>query len=68
MQKGERVFEATLSLRKRPMSGRECGRALVLRPAMTLQVVVAIYFQALRLWLGRAKFYSHPRTPAPKAS
>jgi DUF1365 family protein len=67
-QKGVRVFEATLSLRKRTMSGLECARALALRPAMTVQVVVAIYVQALSLWWGRAKFYPHPRTPAPKAS
>jgi hypothetical protein len=67
MQKGERVFEATLSLRKRRADDRPgARRALVLRPAMTLQVVVAIYFQALRLWLGRATFYSHPRTRAPR--
>jgi len=60
-QRGERVFEATLSLTRRPITGFELGRALVLRPAMTVKVVCAIYSQALRLGLRRAPFYPHPR-------
>ena len=57
-----RVFEATLTLERRPLTGRELARALVLRPAMTAQVVLAIYWQALRLWLRRAHFHPHPGT------
>jgi uncharacterized protein len=60
-QKGEPTFLAKLSLTRRPIDGIELARALLLRPAMTLQVVAAIYFQALCLWLRRATFYSHPR-------
>jgi DUF1365 family protein len=30
---------------------------------MTLQVVGAIHWQALRLWLKRNPVYDHPRTP-----
>ena len=58
----ERVFEATLTLERRPLEGRELARALALRPAMTMQVVLAIHWQALRLWLRRARFYPHPGT------
>ena len=47
-----RVFEATLSLSRRPVTGPELARALVLHPAMTVQVLAGIYFQALRLWLA----------------
>jgi DUF1365 family protein len=57
-----RVFAATLSLLRRPLVSRELARTLLLRPAMTLQVVVQIYAQALRLWVRGAKFYPHPRT------
>jgi DUF1365 family protein len=59
-----RVFVATLSLLRRPLVGSELARALLLRPAMTLQVVAQIYAQALRLWVRGAKFYPHPRTEA----
>jgi DUF1365 family protein len=61
-QKGERVFDATLSLARRPVNGFELSRALVLRPAMTVRVVAAIYHQAFRLWLGGAPLHPHPRT------
>jgi DUF1365 family protein len=67
-QNGARVFEATLSLRRRPVSGLELARALLLRPAMTVQVVAGIYFQALRLWVRRAKFYPHPGARTPETS
>ena len=58
--KGERVFEASLSLERRPMTGLELTRTLVLHPAMTVKVVLAIYSQALRLWLRGAPVYTHP--------
>jgi DUF1365 family protein len=62
-RKGDaRVFEATLSLERRPITGAELARAVILRPAMTVQVVASIYWQALRLWVRRARFYPHPRT------
>jgi uncharacterized protein len=59
-QHGERVFDATLALVRRPINGVELGRALALYPAMTVQVVAGIYAQAARLWIARAPFYSHP--------
>jgi hypothetical protein len=42
---------------------------LLLYPAITLKVVAAIYFEAIRLWLKKLPFYSHPKnlakTPTP---
>jgi DUF1365 family protein len=59
-QAAERVFEAALSLTRRPLTGLELSRTLALHPAMTAKVVVAIYSQALRLWLRGAAFHPHP--------
>ena len=67
-QEKARVFEATLTLERRPISGPELARALVLRPAMTARVVGSIYWQALRLWLRRAPFYPHPRIEQSRSS
>ena len=64
---GERAFEATLTLARRAITGPELARALVLRPAMTVQVVLAIYAQALRLWLRGAPFHPHPGPRATEA-
>lgn len=55
-----RVFDATLSMRRRELSGAALNRALVRYPAMTLKVVGGIYFEALRLRLKGARWHDHP--------
>ena len=47
---GERVFDATLSLVRRPWSARALRRSLARQPAMTAQVMAAIHWQAVKLW------------------
>ena len=56
----ERVFAATMSLERRPLDGPQCARALLRFPVMTAQVVLAIYWQALRLRLKGVPFHDHP--------
>ncbi|MDC0692330.1 DUF1365 domain-containing protein [Klebsiella pasteurii] len=55
-----KVFDATLALSRVPLT-RASLRGLLLRiPLMTLKTVLAIYWQALRLWLKRMPLYNHP--------
>lgn len=46
----DRLFDATLSLERRPWSAREIRRQLLRHPAMTMRVTAGIHWQALKLW------------------
>lgn len=61
----ELVFDATLTLERRPWTARSLAACLVRQPVTPLKVLGAIYWQALRLWLQRAPFHVHPRKLVP---
>ena len=60
LRDGRRVFDATLMLRRREISGVSLAAALVRQPAGSLAVVGQIYWQALRLWAKRVPVHLHP--------
>jgi len=57
---GEPLFDATLDLKRRAMTGRALASALTRHPLLTTRVIAAIYWQALRLRLKGAPFFAHP--------
>ena len=59
---GETVFDATLALKARPMTTRALNTQLLLYPFMTAKVALAIYWQALKLFLKGVPLHAHPRT------
>jgi DUF1365 family protein len=69
---GEHIdFDAALALQRRALGGRSLARVLWRYPLMTTQVIGAIYWQALRLWLKGNPVYEHsPSNPhrSPQSS
>ncbi len=58
------LFDATLELSRRPITGLELAGALCRHPFMTGKMAVAIYWQALKLWWKRCPFVPHPNARA----
>ena len=62
-----RLFDATLTLQRRPLTSANLSRVLIAYPLMTIWVVFLIHVQAIRLWLKKIPFVSHPgRSTAPR--
>jgi len=60
-EKGEKLFDASLSLQRRPLSRQALTRFLLRYPLMTGKVIFLIYWQALQLLLKKTPFFTHPK-------
>ncbi|MGD8396073.1 MAG: DUF1365 domain-containing protein [Candidatus Eiseniibacteriota bacterium] len=57
-------FDATMVLERRALTAANLARVLVRHPLMTLEVIAAIHWQALKLVAKRCPTCVHPRPPA----
>jgi DUF1365 family protein len=56
---GRPNFDATLELDSRPWEAKQLVRTLAAFPLMTIRIIAAIHWQALRLWLKKVPVYAH---------
>ena len=59
-RQGKRIFDASIGLSRSEISAGSLARVLVSFPLMTLKVIAAIHWEALRLWLKGVPVYAHP--------
>ncbi|MDJ0940867.1 MAG: DUF1365 domain-containing protein [Woeseiaceae bacterium] len=59
-REGKRFFDASVLLKRTEITGASLARVLSTFPLMTLKVIAAIHWEALRLWLKRCPVYMHP--------
>jgi DUF1365 family protein len=57
---GVKMFDATLELTRREVTGGNLARVLAAHPFMTARVLARIHIEALRLWMKRAPVHAHP--------
>lgn len=60
-REGDKVFGSHLTLDRKPLTHKNMALTLARDPLMTLRVVGLIHWQALKLWLKRAPYYSYTR-------
>ena len=61
IEKHKKLFDATLMLKRQPITHKGLTRVLIKYPLMTMKVTTMIHFQALRLLLKNTPFFTHPK-------
>jgi DUF1365 family protein len=64
LREGGRVFDTTLTVQRRELNSFSLLRTVARHPHMGLWTLALIHYQAARLWLKKAPFFSKPEAPA----
>ena len=60
VENGKRIFDAAMGLNRKSINGWSLARVLLRFPLMTIKIMLAIHWEALRLWIKRVPLHSHP--------
>ena len=64
LRDGERVFDTTLTHNGDRWPGRSLSKTVARHPHIGLRTLALIHYQALRLWLKKAPFFTKPGPPS----
>ena len=64
-RQGGKIFDATMVLQRKEISAGSLAGVMIRFPLMTLKIIVAIHWQALKLWLKGAPVHDHPAKNQP---
>jgi DUF1365 family protein len=64
-REGQKIFDSTLVLDRKEIGARSLAGVLIRFPMMTLKIIVAIHWQALKLWIKGAPVHDHPDKNRP---
>ncbi len=62
---GKKIFDATMVLKRKEITAASLAYSLWGYPFMTLKIILAIHWQALKLWLKGAPVHDHPEKRKP---
>ena len=65
---GEPVLNASFSGTRRALTDGNLASALLRHPLMTVKIIGAIHYEALRLWLKRVPYHAHRKAMTPARS
>lgn len=57
-----KIMDATMTLVREPITAKSMNKILIRFPWMTVKVVAAIYWQAVKLWWKGVPIFTHPNT------
>ena len=60
-QEDKKIFGAVIDLQKTEVSSKNLASVLLNYPLMTLKVVSAIHFEAIKLWMKGVTYVPHPK-------
>jgi DUF1365 family protein len=64
-RQGIKIFDATLVLQREQVTAGALARVLLTYPLMTMKIITAIHWQALKLWFKGAPVHDHPAKKGP---
>jgi len=60
-QSDKKIMDATLTLEREPLTVKAMNNIIIRFPWMTVKVITAIYWQALKLWWKGIPIFDHPQ-------